>query len=335
MGCALAWWASRLLVTLISPPGNPILLDLNPDPHVLGFAAAVCLVTGLLFGLAPAFRATRVDLAPALKGASPGPRTSGTRLHLMKSLIIAQAALSVVLLFGATLFVRTLINLQNLNTGFAQNNLLLFGLDAAQAGYKGRALKDFYSRVQQRVAALPGVVSATSSMHLMLGGGTRTDGISVPGYVPKPGESRSVHVMPAGPGFFGTMEIRLLLGRDFTERDNEDAPRVAVVNETFAKRYFGARNPIGQRIGWSGEQSDMEIIGVAGDARYGSLRRDVPATVYHPFRQAAIHMMHLAVRTVGNPKFSHPGREAGRGLRSTGAFPYRKWARRKRRSTNC
>jgi len=306
VGCALAWWGSRVLVALISPVSNPLLLDLDPDPRVLGFAAAVCLATGLLFGLAPAFRATRVDLAAALKGGRLNLRASGTRLHVMKTLIIAQAALSIVLLFGATLFVRTLANLQGLNTGFAQDNLLLFGLDAAQAGYEGRALKDFYGRVQQRVAALPGVVSATSSMHLMLGGGTRTDGIRVAGYVPKRGETRSVHVMPAGPDFFGTMRITLLLGRDFTERDTEDAPRVAVVNETFAKRYFGNRNPIGQRIGWIGEEHDMEIIGVAGDARYGSLRRDVPATVYHPFRQATIHMMHFALRTAGNPRLLIP-----------------------------
>jgi predicted permease len=307
VGCALAWWGSRLLVALISPRDNPILLDLNPDPHVLGFAAAACLVTGLLFGLAPAVRATRVDLAPALKGGRPGVRTGGTRLHAMKALIVAQATLSVVLVFGATLFVRTLVNLQSLNKGFTEDNLLLFGLDAAQAGYEGRALKDFYGSVQQRVASLPGVVSATASLHLMLGGGTRTDGIRVPGHVPTPGETSSVHVMPAGSGFFRTMRIRLLLGRDFTERDTEDAPAVAVVNETFAKRYFGDRNPIGQRIGWAGDQSDMEIVGVAADARYGSLRRESPATVYHPFRQATIYMMHFAVRTAVPPRSLIPG----------------------------
>ena len=302
VGCVLAWWGSRLLVALISPRDNPILLDLNPDPRVLGFAAAACLVTGLLFGLAPALRATRLDLAPAVKGGRPGVRTGGSRFNVMKTLIVAQAALSVVLVFGATLFVRTLVNLQHLNTGFTEDNLLLFGLDAEQAGYEGRALKDFYSSVQQRVASLPGVVSATSSLHLMLGGGTRTDGIRVPGYVPKPGESRSVHVMPAGSGFFATMKIRLLLGRDFSEGDSEDAPAVSVVNETFAKRYFGDRNPIGQHIGWAGDQSEMEIVGVAADARYGSLRRESPATVYHPFRQATIHMMHFAVRTAGPPR---------------------------------
>jgi len=302
LGCAFAWWGSRVLVRLISPAANPILLDLNPDPRVLGFAAAVCLATGLLFGLAPAFRSTRVDLAPALKAGRPSARAGGTRLHVMKTLIIAQAALSIVLLFGATLFVRTLINLQRLDPGFAKDNLLLFGLDGAQAGYEGRALKDLYGRVQERVAALPGVVSATSSLHLILGGGTRTDGIRVRGHVPKREETRQVHVMPAGPDFFGTMKITLLLGRDFTDRDTEEAPRVAVVNETFAERYFGNTNPIGQRIGWSGDELDMEIVGVVRDARYGSLRRDVPATVYHPFRQASIHMMHFALRTAGSPR---------------------------------
>jgi|SRR5579871_860995 len=303
VGCAMAWWGSRLLVTMMSRSGNPILLNLNPDLRLLGFTGATCLITGLLFGLAPAFRATRADVTPTLKGNTPvGLRHGGRPVSLAQTLIIAQAALSVVLMFGAALFVRTLGNLHNVNTGFA-HSLLLFGVDAYSAGYKGRALNDFYSRVQERVAALPGVVSATASFHLLLSGAWRRDGITVAGYNPQPGERMKVYVMPAGPEFFKTMEIPLLLGRDFTKRDNEDAPKAAVVNDTFVKRYFGNRNPIGQRIGFGENPFDMEIVGVAADAKYASLRDGTPATVYQPFRQAnLIRGMHFELRTAGNPK---------------------------------
>jgi predicted permease len=205
-------------------------------------------------------------------------------------------------MFGAALFVRTLGNLQNVNTGFA-HSLLLFGIDAFSAGYKGRALNDFYSRVQERLAALPSVVSATASFHVLLSGAWRRDGIAVLGYNPKPGERMIVYLMPAGPEFFKTMNIPLLLGRDFTDRDNEDAPKAAVVNETFVKRYFRNRSPIGQRIGLGENHFDMEIVGVAADAKYASLRDETPATVYQPFRQAyLIRGMHFELRTAGNPK---------------------------------
>jgi len=303
LGLILAYWGSDLLVTFISPPNNPMSLNLSPDVRVLSFTAAVCLLTGLLFGLAPAWRATRVELTPALKQSTPGLSAGRLRLGLAKTLVIAQAALSLVLLFGAGLFVRTLVNLKNLDTGFDTDNLLLFGINPTKAGYKGPALNDFYTRVQQRVAALPGVVSATASLHLLLSGSARSDNIWVAGYNPKPGERLSVRVVPAGSKFFETMKIPLLRGRDFSEGDNESAPKVAVVNQALVKRYFANRDPIGQRIGWDHETPDMEIIGVAKEAKYDSLRRDAPATVYHPFRQATnLSWMHYEVRTARNPK---------------------------------
>lgn len=300
LGLALAWWGSHLLVALISRPGSPMPLDLNPNLNVLGFTAAICLVTGLLFGLAPAFRATQVDLTPALKRSARS--SGGLRLGLGKMLVIAQAALSLVLLFGAGLFLRTLVNLEHMNVGFDKEKLLLFGVNASQAGYKGTALNEFYDRARRRVAALPGVISATTSLHLLLSGNSRRDSVWVPGYILKPGEQMEVNVMPAGPDFLKTMRIPLLRGRDLAERDNENAPKVAVVNETFVKRYFGDRDPIGERIGWEGTKVDMEIVGVAEDAKYNSLRKDTPATVYHPFRQSETNAMHFEVRTAGDPR---------------------------------
>jgi predicted permease len=301
-GSVLAWWSSGLLVTWIGSGRDGFALNVSPDLRMLGFTSGACVLTALLFGLVPALRATRLDLTPALKrGERAAPGREG-RVSLGKALVAAQTALCVVLLFGAGLFVRTLVNLHNRDIGFEANNVLLFGIDASRAGYKGQALDDFYARVRQRVAALPGVISATASLHLLLSGSSRSDAVEVPGYIPKAGEKMNVRVMPAGPDFFTTMKIPLLRGRDFNEGDTETSPKIAVVNEAFAKRWFEGRDPIGQRIAWPGDKTGMEIVGVARDAKYDSLRRDAPATVYHPFRQARVRQMHYEVRTSGDPK---------------------------------
>jgi len=300
LGLVLANWGSRLLVAYISR--TPISLNITPDLRVLGFTAAVSLLAGLLFGLAPAWRSTQVELMPVLKQAS-SPAAGRLRLGLAKSLVIAQTALSLVLLFGAGLFVRTLVNLKTLDVGFDKENLLLFGVDPLKAGYKRAELNDLFARVQQRVAALPGVVSATSSLHLMLSGSSRGNSIWVPGYTPKDGQQMNARVVPAGPKFFETMKLPLLRGRDFDERDTEASPKIAVVNETLVKRYFAGRDPVGQRISWDRNDPGMEIIGVVKDARYDSLRRDLPATIYQPFRQSAtLPWMHFEVRTARDPK---------------------------------
>ncbi|SPE38748.1 conserved hypothetical protein [Candidatus Sulfopaludibacter sp. SbA6] len=223
-----------------------------------------------------------MDLTPALK---QDAGAGGVRLGAGKALMACQAALSLVLLFGASLFMRTLVNLESLDPGFDRENLLLFGVDAARAGYQGAALNDFYGRVQQRIATLPGVVSAAASMHLLLSGNSRNKGLWVPGYTPRPGERMHVPVVPAGPSFFHTMKIPLLRGRDFSERDDQGAPKVAVVNEAFVRRYFANQDPIGRRIAWDRTKAYMEIVGVAKDGKYYSLRSEPPATVYHPFRR--------------------------------------------------
>ena len=301
LGMAFAWWGCRLMVALLSTPGYPLVIRVTPDLRVLAFTAAVCLVTGLLFGLAPAFRATRMDFTPALKQNVPRWRGS---ISLAKILMAAQTALSLVLVFGAGLFVRTLVNLENRDIGFDQKNVLLFGINASQAGYRGAALNQFYNRVQQQVAALPGVVSATASLHLLLSGGSRGSSVWIPDYKPVNDGSISVKVMPAGPNFLATMKIPLLNGRDLTERDDENAPKVGIVNETLARRYFPNQNPIGRQIRWkqNDPSSAMEIVGVARDARYNSLRNDTPPTVYHPYRQANnLPFMHYELRTAGDP----------------------------------
>jgi predicted permease len=300
LGYGLAYLGSSLLLTLISPASNPVTLNLSPDLYVLGFTAAACLVTGLLFGLAPAWRATRTDLAPALRQGTQTSGAAGLHLGWGKTLVVFQVALSLVLLFGAGLFVRTLRNLRRLDPGFDTENVLLFGLNPTKSGYPEAALNGFYSRVQQRIAALPGVVSATASWHMLLGDGSRGLTLAVPGYTPRTREDTSVHVLPVGPNFFATMKIPLLRGRDLGERDVERSPKVAVVNEAFAKHYLAGRDPMGQHFTLGGEEdkADVEIVGVVRDAQYESLREATPPTVCQPLRQASdIPYMYFEVRT--------------------------------------
>jgi predicted permease len=303
VGCVFAYWGTRLLISLISSTGNTLSLAVSPDLRVVGFTAGACLFTAILFGLAPAWRAARTDLVPGLKQSPQNLSTAGLRLGLGKALVVAQVALSLVLLFGAGLFVRTLVKLKNVDTGFDTRNVLLFGLNPTKSGYKEAALNDFFFRVDQHLSALPGVESATASFHAPINDGRRGHMLRAPGLTLPP-DQMSVAVMPAGPRFFSTMRIPLLRGRDFNERDTERAPKVAVVNQAFVKRYFSDRDPMGQHIGFDPDPAnqDMEIVGIAGDTKYGSLRDETPVTVYRPFAQESeVPYLYFELRTTGDP----------------------------------
>ncbi len=313
-GLVLAQWGSRLLVAMMQRGNNPVVLNLTPDLNVLAFTAGACLLTGLLFGLAPAFRTTRVDLTPALKSAT-GTGGGRLRLGLSKTLVVAQVALSLVLLFGAGLFVRTLVNLSTMDIGFDRNNLLLFGVNAPQAGYKGIRLGDFYSQVERGLQSLPGVTSATMSAHRLLSGGMRSSGILVPGYSAPDGKTPSVAVLHVSPSFFDTMRIPLLLGRGLDPQDDENRPKVAIVNQSFVRKFFPGEQPVGRTFTFSrreGKNPSIEIVGVVKDARYNNLRRDQPAILYLPVRQdlEGIGSMNFEIRTSGDPKAVIPAARA-------------------------
>jgi predicted permease len=299
-GLAFAYWGSSILVAMMQRGNYPIVLDLHPDMSVLAFTGAACLLTGLLFGLAPAVRAARVDLAPALRQSASNLGSGRQRMRLTRSLVVSQIALSLVLLFGAGLFVRTLVNLQMQNVGFARDNLLLFGIAPREAGYKGARYANLCREIQARVAGLPGVKSATSSLHLLLSGSSRGNGITVPGYVPAPKENMSVQVLPVGTNFLSTVGITLLQGRDLTEHDNENAPKVGLINQTMARKYWAGRNAVGQHFKMG--RLDLEVVGVVQDAKYNSLRRETSPVVYHPYVQDMDSMphMHFEVRTFGD-----------------------------------
>ncbi len=301
-GLLFAFWGSTLLVSMMQRGQDPIVLNTSPDLKVLAFNTALCLLTGLLFGLAPAFRATRVDLTPSLKQSAANSGAGRERLRLTKTLVISQVALSLVLLFGAGLFVRTLVNLVTLDVGFQRENLLLFGVAPLEAGYQGHRFATLCEEIQSRVAGLPGVRSATASMHLLLSGSARGNTITVPGYAPAPREDMGIRVLPVGTNFLPTIGISLLMGRDLTVHDDEKAPKVGLINERMARRFWPNQNPIGKHFTMA--KNDFEVVGVVRDAKYDSLRREVSPTVYHPFVQTLDSMrhMHFEVRTFGNAK---------------------------------
>ncbi len=303
VGCLFAYWGTGLLISLISSTGNTVSLNVSPDLRVVGFTTGACLFAAILFGLAPAWRSARTDLLPGLKQSPRTLSTAGLRLGLGKALVVSQVVLSLVLLFGAGLFVRTLVKLRNVDTGFDTRNVLLFGLNPTKSGYKEAALNDFFFRVCQRLSTLPGVESATASFHAPINDGRRGNTLRVSGLTLSP-DQMSVAVMPAGPRFFATMKIPLLRGRDFNEHDTERAPKAAVVNQAFVKRYFPDRDPMGQHIGFDSDAAnqDMEIVGIARDAKYGSLRDETPATVYRPFAQESeVPYLFFELRTAADP----------------------------------
>jgi len=305
LGLLCAYWASAGLVALMSAGQDPIFLDLHPDPSVLGFTAAVALLATMLFGLAPALRGTRLDLTHALKESAGSLGTRRSRLGLGKGLVVSQVALSLLLLFGAGLFVRTLENLENLDPGFDRKGVLLFDIDPTKNGYKGPAVSTLYKQLLEHIDAIPGVRSASLlEMTPITGGGGWDNAVSVEGYASRPDENTTVYLNSVGPRYFETLHTPLLLGRDFSSQDTETSQKVAIINQTMARYFFGNSNPIGRKFGWYGDgqnRAQFEIVGVVKDSKYGILREQIPRTAYLDCFQMPLGGMTFGVRTSVKP----------------------------------
>jgi predicted permease len=306
LGLLFAVWGRNLLLAFI-PQGNlPLTLGPALDLRVLGFTAAIALATSLLFGLAPAVRATRVDLSPALKDAGRTLGGGGRRLRLGNALVVVQVALSLVLLIGAGLVVRSLQKLQNLDAGFNRQNVLTFGLDLPR-GYKGEQVFSLSQQILGRVKNLPGVRAASLSFPGPFLSGRYQIDFTVEGYLPRPGENRTVeHCLHVMPEFFEALGMTLQEGRTFTSQDIANAPKVAIINESMARYFFPQQNPLGKRLGRANEDprsaSSFEIIGVVKDARYQGLRSAGPRIVYLPILQITNpRVSAFIVRTSGDP----------------------------------
>ncbi|HEV7785289.1 MAG TPA: ABC transporter permease, partial [Thermoanaerobaculia bacterium] len=288
LGLLFSLWAGTALLRLVGASTSTA-LDLHPDPLVLAFTAGVSILTGVLFGMAPAFRATRVELAPTLKESarSVAGGGSGARWPLGKLLVVAQFAVSLLLLMGAGLFVRTLQNLQRLDLGYARDSLLLVNVDPVAAGYKGARLETFPRELAERLQALPGVTAVSFSENGIFSGTESSTTVRLEGFKSPPAGNPSLNFDRVGADYFRTTGIPLLKGRDFGPRDGVGAPRVAVINETLAKQYFASGDPLGKRLVITGPPDvEYEIVGVARDVRDHDLRAAVPSRFYIPLLQS-------------------------------------------------
>ena len=311
LGMVFALWIKNRLLA-VSDWGGRGLAALEPqlDWRVLAFTLALALLTGFVFGLAPAWRATNVDLTPALKD-SGRSSSAAPRSLLSRGLVVLQVALSVLLLVGAGLFVRTLVNLQHVEVGFNTHNLLLFGVRPELVGYKDERRARLYQQLAERLETVPGVRQVTFSRVPLLGRvqttrsvylrGTLTATPDAEGRIKADGQSNIHYVRE---NFLEVMEIPLLAGRALHAQDDERAPKVIVVNQTFAGRYFPGENPIGKRLTFDPRKPDeIEIIGLTRDAKYKRQRDEIPPTAYLSWRQGLGEMNEatMELRTAGDP----------------------------------
>jgi predicted permease len=303
-GAAMAWKASVVLLKMATPGPDPVPLNLTPDMAVLGFTLGVTVVTALLFGTLPAFRATGLEFTPALKDGR-GSSSATTRGALARSLIVGQVALSVVLLVVAGLFVRSLIHLSDVDTGFDKHNVLLFSLDSSTANLPRGTPDEIRSvrlqeQIEDRVQTIPGVQSDSFSF-FTFDEGAWSDQVLFQGIPRTPANGDQVFFNITGNGFFSTMGIPLIEGRTFNAQDSQNSPKVAVINETMARHFFPNGSAIGHRFG-VGETPDhpgeKEVIGVVKDAKYMGLTEGTLMAAYFPCTQNTGFFGNFAVRYV-------------------------------------
>ena len=305
LGILFASWGTRALVALMSGGGSPMVLDASADLEVLLFTLAASLFTGIVFGLAPAFRITRVELASVMKDSATSISGARDKHSLGKSLIVAQVAASLVLMIGAGLFVRTLINFENRNFGFNQQNLLTFGVDPTRAGYHDARLISFYEQLLDRVQALPGIRAATLMAYAPFIGWSSNNSVAIEGAAQKL-SNVTVRSQTIGPDFFSTMGIPIILGRGINRSDTTASPMVAVVDENFAKKFFPGENPVGHRFtrGSTFDPKDtVEIVGVSKPAELTDVHAKLRPKAYYAYAQIPkyLDMMYFEVRTQGPP----------------------------------
>jgi predicted permease len=310
-GLFVAQWADALLLRMVSGTGaDAIQLSLRPDARILAFTFGVAAFTAILFGLVPALRATRLDLSPVLKSGVSGSTTEAfhRRFPMARILVVAQVAVSLVLLVAAGLFMHSLQRLSQVKLGFNSTRLILFRIRPLPAGYKDAAIPLLYQNLLDKFKAVPGVSGATLSVDGLFSNTESGDPIAVEGYTATPGEAMDSRMDHVGPDYFSVVGMPLLYGRGILAQDSSPAggtaPRVAVINQTFAKHFFPNTNPIGKRVRdtYPGSTADVEVVGVVADAKYRNLREETPprlyAPIFNPLWQS--NMAYFEIRTAGD-----------------------------------
>jgi predicted permease len=301
-GILVAHWCRHALVLLFpARAGVAMHLPGEIDWRVLALSAGVCLIATLLLGLVPAMQVRKIDLAGALKADSAGALGGRGRAWVRSGLVLVQVSLSFVLLVGAGLLLQSLQRIRNTSPGFSTHGVLFTGVDLISAGYGAQRAQNFQGELMDRMKALPGVESATFARVTPLSYGSFSSTlIAVDGYQPPPEEQPTVQYNEVGPDYFATMGIPLVSGREFARADDEKAAMVAVVNETMAEKYWRDKNPIGERVQVKGRW--MQVVGVAKDSKYQSVREAPEPFFYVPLRQNFSRVASLYVRTPLSPE---------------------------------
>ena len=299
-GLLLGFWLRNGIPYLLGTSWEPVPLQADFSPRVLALSAALTFGTGVLFSLAPMWQAARVRVAAALKdgGQSTGGRS---RRVAKRSLVVVQVALSVVLLIGAGLFLRTLWNLRTADLGFQPERLVLFTVDPPRNRYSGRVRTELFAKIEEGVARLPGVQSVTLTTEALVANSSSSTRATPTGRASR-GQADRTWVNDVGWDFFRTMEIPILYGRGFSPKDRAGAPLVAVVNQAFVKNFYPGTNPVGQTFSTRGGRSVYQIVGVSADARYNRINAPMPPTFYRAYAQEEeLRSMTFEVRTALQP----------------------------------
>jgi len=318
LGLVVAAWTTKFLLGFLPTSDFPHVISGAMDWRVLAFNFALSLATGILFGLVPALRSTKPDVAPVLKDQAGSVVGGGVRFR--KALVVAQVTVSILLLIGAGLFIRTLRNLRLVDLGLNAESVVAFNIQPGLAGYTPARVPALYKSLAERLRSQPGVQSVAFAYMGLLEGNEWDSSLTVEGYHPVQGESMNPYCNAVSPGYFKTMGIPLLAGREFDDRDEGATPpsadqdrndgfgngyRHVVVNESFAKKYFGERSPIGRHIGFGmnpGTPTPIEIVGVVRDSKYTGVRDEIPRQVFFPvYEDRTPGAIVIYLRTTGDP----------------------------------
>lgn len=300
VGLAVARWGTSGLLALSNNSG----LEASPDWRVFAFTAGICLLTGVLFGLVPALRSRQVQITPALKATPQSLSNLRTGWNWGKGLVAGQVTLSLLVLFASGLLVRTMQNCRNVDLGYNREGLLMVSTDPVAAGYKDAQITAIATQLTEQIAALPGVRAVTYSKNGLFSGSGSSNSIKVEGYQPRNDDDTEVGFEQVGPGYFASMGVPVLMGRDLGPQDTASSQKVAVINQTMARFYFGNANPLGRRIHMDDPRTplEMSIVGVARDVRSNELREEVPRRMYIPAAQLTpTAALILAIRVAGDP----------------------------------
>jgi len=306
LGILFAQWGATILVRKTFGPGTLAAFDIHPNPHMLAFTAAVCLLTGVLFGMAPALRAIGIPVASTLKDGARSTSVSGGKWSIGKVLVAAQVALSLLVLFAAGLLVRTLRNLKDVDFGYERQHLVLIRPDFIGAGYKHDQLPSTVGPLLDHLRAIPGVVGVSISENGLMSGTESADDVKIPGYTPKQDQDSVAYDDWVSEDYFKVVGIPIILGRGIGPQDVANSTPVAVINEGMAKFYFPGMNPIGRKFVIDDENQrnrPIEIVGVSRDVRDHDLREEIPRRFYLAYAQSMLGDLegNIEIRVAGDP----------------------------------